>query len=277
MDQNLILSQQIEDLLVAKNPRGMQDIQPALKTGSYLRAAQLMSRCKGTVLIATGFPVKGTFETDGPVGAIALYQALSKLGANPILVCGEPLASVVGGEYQLLRLPTGDSAFSAKQVLEDSQPELIICIELPGRAEDGNYYNMRGVDISEQVMGFDEVVLQRSCPTIGIGDGGNEVGMGKLKDKLSELDITPCVTSCDELVIADVSNWAAHGLIAMLSRLTGENLLEGWDNQACLKYFAERGSVDGVTGESTLTEDGYPGDVAEQLIKHLQQMICLDE
>jgi DNA-binding MurR/RpiR family transcriptional regulator len=70
---DLQTSQAIEDLLVARNPRGMQTVQQALEPGYILRAAKLIQQAKGNVLIGTGFPVDKTFETDGPLGAIALY------------------------------------------------------------------------------------------------------------------------------------------------------------------------------------------------------------
>jgi D-glutamate cyclase-like, C-terminal len=274
MKQHLELSQQIENLLVARNPRGMKTIQSALKPGYYMRAAMLMAPCKGTVMIATGFPVSGTFETDGPVGAIALYQAFSMLGATPILVCGKPLASAIQGDYRVHCMSLGEKGQAeAQQILNTYQPELMISIELPGRAKDGKYYNMRGMDISDQVIFFDDMVKLAHCPTIGIGDGGNETGMGKIYDALSCLDIIPCATSCDELVIADVSNWAAHGLIAMLSILAGKNMQGEWNNRHCLEYFVERGSVDGVTGEKTLTEDGFPCKVTESVIAELEHMV----
>lgn len=275
MTKSLVISQQIENVLVARNPRGMKTLQAALVPGYYLRAAQLIARCSGTVFIATGFPVKGTFESDGPLGAVALYRTIAALGANPVLVCGEPLASAIDGDYQVLALPTGSAHISVLDILDNYQPQLIICIELPGHAVDGHFYNMRGVDISEQVVRFDEVVIQAGCPSIGIGDGGNEVGMGKVADRSASLGIIPCTTDCDELVIADVSNWAAHGLIAMLSVLTGDNLLAAWDNRAHLQYFLERGSVDGVTGEKTLTEDGITCDVTEALIFELGELCGL--
>lgn len=274
MEQHLTLSQQIENLLVVRNPRGMKTIQPVLEPGYYMRAAMLMAPCKGTVIIATGFPVNGTFETDGPVGAIALYQVLSMLGATPILVCGRPLVNAIQGDYRTHCMSLGEKGqVEAQQILNTYQPELMISIELPGRARDGKYYNMRGVDISDQVIFFDEMVKLAHCPTIGIGDGGNETGMGKIYDALSCLDIIPCATSCDELVIADVSNWAAHGLIAMLSILTGKNMWGEWNNRQCLEYLLERGSVDGVTGEKTLTEDGYSCKVTESVIAQLKHII----
>ncbi|MDX2465548.1 MAG: DUF4392 domain-containing protein [Porticoccus sp.] len=278
-ERDLALSQLIENLLVARNPRGMKTIQSALTPGYCLRAAKLMEKCRDSVLIATGFPVNDTFETDGPLGAIALYQALSTQGASPVLVCSNPLAAAIQNDYQVHCLPVGsqeerEPMEQAQQVLDTYQPELIITIELPGRAADGQYYNMRSGDISDQVMFFDDMVVAADCPTIGIGDGGNEVGMGQIVEALSCLDITPCVTNCDELVIADVSNWAAHGLVAMLSILTGKSLLDDWDNRRCLEYFVERGSVDGVTGEHTLTEDGLSCEVTDRVIAELQQIVA---
>jgi hypothetical protein len=282
-NDDLVLSQQIENLLVASNPRGMQTIQSALQSGYYLRAAQMVAQSKGTVLIATGFPVKGTFETDGPLGAVALYRVLSKLGANPVLVCCEPLASALQDDYRVHCMPTGFSGESesevqihsqcqAQKILSTYEPELIITIELPGRAEDRFYYNMKGVNISDQVMGFDDVLLSANCPSICIGDGGNEVGMGNIVDSFSSLDIIPCGTKCDELVLADVSNWAAHGIIAMLSNLIKVDLLGEWDNHHFLEYFSQHGSVDGVTGEKTLTEDGLPCEITDSVINQLRSL-----
>jgi hypothetical protein len=87
-DEELALSRTIEDILVARNLRGMKTVQSHLEPGYCLRAAKILRDCRGIVLIGTGFPVVDTFETDGPVGAIAFYETLEKIGATPILVCG---------------------------------------------------------------------------------------------------------------------------------------------------------------------------------------------
>ena len=274
------LSQQIEDLLVARNLRGMKTVQPALQPGYCMRAARMMLDCTGTVLISTGFPVKDTFETDGPLGAIALYQALAALGATPVLVCGNPLAKALNDAYRVHQFDVNQRTCAAQQVqrrqalqvLDLYQPELVITIELPGRAEDGCYYNMRDVDITPLTICFDDVLLLANCPTVSIGDGGNEVGMGNIADALSSLDIIPSATTCDALIIAGVSNWAAHGLIAMVSYWRGEDMLKGWDNLAVLEYLSQHGGVDGVTGNKTLTEDGLPCDNSEKLIRELRHL-----
>lgn len=270
------VSECIENLLVARNLRGMQSVQSGLKTGYCLRAARRLMSCRGRVLIGTGFPVLDTFESDGPAGAIALYRVLERIGAEPILVCGDTLANAIGGDYCVERLPLGRPAGLSQQVadlLSHHRPELMISIELPGPAGDGRYYNMRGEDISRSTFCFDVFLELSDCPVIAIGDGGNEIGMGNVLDKLDDLAIIPSVTTCDELVIADVSNWGALGLVAMISYCAGEDYLADWDNRAMLEYLACRGSVDGVTLDNTLTEDSLPSETGKALVNSLRELI----
>ncbi len=269
------LSLRIEDLLVERNPRGMKTVQQALEPGYYRRAARLMRNIQGTVLIGTGFPVIDTFETDGPVGAIALYDALQSLGAHPIIVCGAPLSDALADRYRVHDIKVGPHEHrqqEAQAALQTLQPELIISIERPGMAADGNYYNMRGEDISPRAACFDTFMQQAECATIAIGDGGNEIGMGNIQQALQNLDIVPAATTCTELVIADVSNWAAHGLIALLGWWHQRDLLADVDSLAILQYLSDRGSVDGVTRENQLTEDGLPASEGIQVIEALRQL-----
>lgn len=273
--ESLALSQQIEDLMVERNPRGMKTVQAALEPGYYARAAALMHQCQGTVLIGTGFPVLDTFETDGPVGAIALYNALQTLGATPVLVCGAPLAQVLAADYRVHEIKVGphtEQESEAREGLAKYQPSLIISIERPGQAADGKYYNMRSEDISPRAACFDSFLRQADCPSIAIGDGGNEIGMGNIAPALRELNIVAADTGCDELVIADVSNWAALGLIALLGMWQQRDLLADVDSLAVLEYLSARGSVDGVTRENTLTEDNLPASVGIELIQRLRQL-----
>ena len=271
----LTLSQRIEDILVARNLRGMKSVQPHLESGYCLRAAMLLRHCRGNVFIGTGFPVVDTFETDGPVGSIALYESLEALGANPIIVCGKPISAALSSKYRVLEIQVGDhdqKEQEALDALEQYQPEAIVSIERPGQAADGGYYNMRGESISPRTACFDTFLNLSQCPTIAVGDGGNEIGMGNVATTLEQLNIIPSATCCDELLIADVSNWGAHGLIAMLSVLREQDMLLGWDNLASLQYLSERGSVDGVTRENRLTEDGLSADISEKLIKDLRKL-----
>ncbi len=269
------LSQQIEDLLVARNLRGMKDVQPALTPGYYLRAAQLLRNCRGTVLIGTGFPVVDTFETDGPVGALALYKTLETLGATPVIVCGKPISGMLKADYRVHEISVGEHAQreeEAQAALQHYQPSAIISIERPGQAEDGGYYNMRGESISARTACFDAFVRAADCPTIGIGDGGNEIGMGNIRDAISKLNIVPAATCVDELLIADVSNWGAYGLIALLGYWQGRDLLAEIDPLEILRYLSSRGSVDGVTRLNELTEDGLQPSEGDQILADLRRL-----
>jgi hypothetical protein len=267
------LSVAIEGLLVARNPRRMQVARAALVPGYCRRAARLLRGVTGPVLIGTGFPVGETFETDGPVGAIALYRALAALGAEPLLACAPPLSAALAGDFRVLELTARDLSTArrrARQQLAALRPAAVLAIECPGLAADHRYYNMRGEDITVRCAFFDPFLEAAECPTIAIGDGGNEAGMGKIAEAIAGLDIRAAITGCDELLVADVSNWAAYGLIALLGCWGGRDLLGEFSPLATLRYLSERGSVDGVTRENTLTEDGLQPAECLAVIRELR-------
>ena len=267
------LSQAIETLLVSRNLRNMQVAQAALKPAYYLRGAQLLHNVRGNVIIGTGFPVIDTFETDGPVGAIALYDCLQALGAEPIIACGPPLSDALAGDYRVLPLTARDLDAAKEEAvtrLQQLQPAAVISIERPGLAEDGRYYNMRGEDITARCYFFDPFLTLATCPTLAIGDGGNEIGMGKIAEAIATLDIRVAATGCDELLVADVSNWSAYGLIALLAKWSGRDLLAEISPLDILDYLSAHGSVDGVTRQNSLTEDGLAASEGIEVIRQLR-------
>ena len=280
---------------MARNLRGMASVRNALEPGYYLRAASYLRDIRGTVLIGTGFPVINTYETDGPVGALALYQCLEYLGAEPVLVCGTPLSTHLSEDYRVHDIAVGNSAgrvtdsgispirlrggrrkgdpeISTLDALVSLRPSAVVSIERPGLTAAGRYINMRGEDITERCACFDYFVELAGCPTIAIGDGGNEIGMGNVHHVINTLNITPSTTRCDELLVADVSNWGAYGLLAILGYWLGEDLLEKISPREILVYLSERGSVDGVTRENTLTEDGLPAREGESVLDTLRRI-----
>jgi hypothetical protein len=189
------------------------------------------------------------------------------------LVCEAPLCSLLSKDFNTHEIKINeDGKKQAQEALSQYQPALMISIERPGQSSDGRYYNMRGVDISEHCADYDSFMSLATCPTIAIGDGGNEIGMGNITEALEQLDIRSASTGCDELLLADISNWAAHGLVALLSAIRGQDILADWDNKAVLQMLSEGGSVDGVTGENTLTEDGVDSDVTQQLVANLREL-----
>ena len=223
--------------------------------------------------LATGFYVGGSGETDGPPGARALYRALKELGFAPRILTDRYCSGYFPGmdvEEVPLCHPLPEEYVRG---LLARSPVAAIAVERCGRTAQGDYQNMRGVSIREHTAPIDELFLRLPAHilTIGVGDGGNEIGMGAAEQTVREkLALAPCTIPCAHLVVTTVSNWGAYGLCAVLSRLTGQDLLptgeqvEGW-----LHHLNARGSRDGVLGTLTPTVDGFPegteGAVLEQL------------
>ncbi len=259
----------IEALLVQANPRGMATLRQALRPGYLLRAAQQLLKAKGNIAIVTGFPVADTIETDGPAGAQVLYRALAALGQHP----------VIWGEPEMLAQFFPDFAH---QPLTDPLGQLlpfpedlgaVVVIERPGAASDGRFYNIRGQDISERCLCLAPVLADLDCPLIAIGDGGNEVGMGAAGEALKQLPIRPAVSGCDELLIGDVSNWAAYALALMLAAAAQQPLLD-FELSALLDALVRAGAVDGVTAAPTATEDNFPATVGDALIAEIRGILA---
>jgi len=267
----------IEDIILSHGTRGMDRIRSAVPKGSCGRAAKLILENRGRVLIGTGFPVGGSFETDGPIGAIALYRVLEGLGHEPVFGCAPPISQVLAGDFRTLEVPIlGWEATRpmVESALADIRPSVVVSIERPGVAEDGRYYNMRGRDISDFLAKFDLFFELCECPTIGVGDGGNEIGMGNIIKALSHLPITPSVTQCDELVIATVSNWGVYGIIAAMSRELHQDLFGLFEPVEIVRYLVDRGAVDGKTGVAECSEDGFPLSVGLSIIAQLRELIA---
>ena len=234
-----------------------------------IRAARLLLNNNERVLLVTGFPIPPAMraETDGPPGALALYRAVERLG----------------GTTEILTYPEVREALRPFRVRFAEKPEvseysLVVAIETPGRAADGKCYSMSGMEITRET--FDRVVLEArelGIPTIGIGDGGNEAGMGKIKELVERYvplgRKIASVVETDELVLSAVSNWGAYGLVAQLSVELGENLLEGWDEKAVIRAMSEAGLIDGISKDRTPTVDGIGLGVHRGIVGLLKEIV----
>lgn len=265
----LTVSEALETLLVAQNHRGMRDVRATLEPGYLLRAADMIRGCTGRAYILTGFPVAGTFETDGPAGAMALHQLLLQRGAQPTILSDRPITDALSTDFLCAELATGtrgEIADAVSLLYQQAPPDLVISIERPGTAADGHCYNMAGDDISAACSSAEPYLELATCPTIAIGDGGNELGMGKAQAALTALDIRAAISDCDELIVADVSNWAAYALYALVQWLDDKPHDLTLDIQQALAYLVAVGAVDGVTGLPTPTEDGFPANAGPDLL-----------
>ena len=270
------LSERIEDLILQHDNRGMRRLHQAMSPGYCYRAARIILNNKGTVLIGTGFPVSGSFESDGPIGAIALYRTLTELNCKPVFVCAPPISEILSRNFMTYELPLANwekSRSTVTQALKDLKPSLIVSIERPGVTADGRYYNMHRNDISKLTAKYDLFLSESGCPSIAFGDGGNEIGMGNVREALATMNIIPAITTCDELVIASVSNWGVYGVIAALGRMIERDLFHLFDPETIAEYLVDNGCVDGVTTRNESSEDGFPISVGMAIIQQLRDLV----
>ncbi|ASJ12066.1 DUF4392 domain-containing protein [Thermococcus thioreducens] len=223
----------------------------------------------GRVLIITGFPIPPTMraETDGPPGTIAIAKAVEALG----------------GRAEILTYPEVREALEPFRLSFTNRPEiedysLLIALETPGRARDGKCYSMSGLEITREA--FDWAVLKAKelgIPTIGIGDGGNEAGMGNIHGlvvrHIPHGEKIASVVETDELILSAVSNWGAYGLVAQASIELGRKLLPDWDERTIVRIISKLGLIDGVSKAQTPTVDGISLDVHEGIVELLNALV----
>jgi len=88
------------------------------------------------------------------------------------------------------------------------------------------YHDMNGQDVTACHAPLHRIFELANFTTIGIGDGGNEIGMGKvpwsvLAKQIPSGDRIACRVATDWLIPAGVSNWGAYALAAGVCRLRG--------------------------------------------------------
>ena len=103
---------------------------------------------------------------------------------------------------------------------------------------------------------------------IGIGDGGNEVGMGNFTDSLAEImpDYAECLStvSADVAIPVDVSNWGAYALVAALSLYADVWLGHSGEDEVKMSgALLQVGAVDGIKKTPSASVDGF--DLPKQL------------
>uniref|UniRef100_A0A8D0A1I9 D-glutamate cyclase n=1 Tax=Sander lucioperca TaxID=283035 RepID=A0A8D0A1I9_SANLU len=228
------------ETIIGEDP-GQRGIRALFVQDELLRSCLALSHAF-SVAITTGFPTHYMHsppdETDGPPGAIAMATMLLSLGKQVTLVTDrralEMNRAIIDEAVRTGVLKTAIPLIT----FEDSGPDSalhflchhgdpskprydhLVAIERSGRAGDGNYYNMRGINIKHLVDPIDNLfIAAKDLPgitTTGIGDGGNELGMGKLKEKVTTLmpngGLIACVVPADYAITAGVSNWGGYAV-----------------------------------------------------------------
>lgn len=272
----------IEDIILRHGQRGMDVLRPYCGENFCADAAEcIYDTPRGNVLLTTGFYITGCGigETDGPPGTVFLARALEALGFTPVIVTDAHCKAFFDAANLPVLCPDVDAGkdFYAN-ILNEYIPTLLISIERCGENANGDYANMRGVSIAAHTAKADwlfRLGAERGIPTIGVGDGGNEIGMGNVAPVIAErLNLVPCITTVEHLVIATVSNWGAYGLCAYLEQFSGQRLLP--DYEAVMDYLRRivaLGCVDGVTKTQIATVDSYPTEIKKEILDALRRVL----
>jgi hypothetical protein len=268
------------------------------------------------VFIATGAgtpPYLPKGETDGPLGAAALARAIDLgLGGRPIYLCSayqvDPIIAASNaagvtvtdyaeatqrphaGAVEVIPVEPQEGEATARSLMDKYQPVAVIAVERLGPNEKGIIHSVLGQTKGEpdaNLAPMFRLAQESGAFTLGIGDGGNEIGFGRIVEAVREIQDygakcqCPCgsgmatVVATDVLVCASVSNWGAYGVEAMLAFLLEDlNLLhtaelERWMLQEC----ARAGGADGAYGAQMLYVDGLTADVQAALITMLRQIV----
>lgn len=276
------------------------------------------------VLIATGwlnrpYISRRIAESDGPTGAAALARAVQiGLGAVPVLLvepelvpamtavvhaaglsCLELDEAVAAGSPDVLLHPAAvvphpvDPHAADRlttRLLAGHPVGAFIAIEKGGANERGRAHMSQGRECTATVApttGLINGCRERGIATIGIGDGGNEIGMGNAGGSLRQIlpygsdcgcgcggGVVPAVET-DVVLPVTVSNWGGYGICAALATLLDrtEVLHDERTERRLLGACARHGLIDGVTGFTEPTSDGLDEEVHVAVITLLRTLI----
>lgn len=245
-----------------------------------MRAASAFAPLR-KLAVVSGFyvPAAGAPETDGPGGAAILARAFQREGRECEIWTDARCIEVIA-ECAKAAGCAENTARIAPASLKERAPDGIIFVERLGRAADGRYYNFKKQDISEWTAPLDALADEAAglgIHTIGIGDGGNEAGMGNFYAELCAL--LPGYAACLSVVraefalTADVSNWGAYALAEALSFVWGVRRgIEPGEETKMLEAAARAGAADGISGRCETSVDGFCAAALEQKIAELDAL-----
>ncbi|MBX3065003.1 MAG: DUF4392 domain-containing protein [Anaerolineae bacterium] len=251
--------------------------------------------------IITGFPSRsflgrGITETDGPIGAIYLARVLEEvLDAVPVIIIDGALkpscitpsrtagllvtdlekallakrGKVNASAVAFLDCPVDDADAQqvAQRFLSEIKPAALIAVEMPSVASDGFAHTAGGrAIVHEHLAKADHFFFQakeRNILRVGLGDGGNEMGMGNMREAL--MQITPvgetiaAMTDSDVPVVGASSNWAAYAIGVCIEALSGSTKVNrSIDLPAIIQRCADEGMIDGYSVRPEAKVDGTP-------------------
>jgi hypothetical protein len=269
----------------------------------------------GTVLILTGAgyaPSMPQGEDDGPPGVASLARALYKgLGAVPVYVSElchvQPIVASshaaglmvkdfrhardgrLGAAMAVAPPRQADVAAWVREVFETMDPKAVISAERLGPAGDGFLYNLTAqpymgpaTTAEYDVVDISPIVTEasrRGILTIGIGDHGNEIGFGSIRDTVAGAipnGSTLCtVVGTDILLPAMMSNWGCYGIEAALAFiLRASHLIHSpAQEERIIRACQQAGGIDAIHTSTDFGVDGLDGETSMACLQFLGNIV----
>jgi hypothetical protein len=264
------------------------------------------------VFIATGAgtpPNLPQGETDGPVGAAVLARALvvafgvrvvlvtEDAHVAPVMAVAATINAELGGPAAIstvcfpLGLEPGRS--TAQTLMEEYRPSAVVFVERDGPNKEGYFHGVRGDCRNPEDVGhvylLADFARKRGVLTIGVGDGGNEVGFGAVRDAITAVHPlggkslaghesgVVTVTATDVVVSASVSNWGAYAIAAALAAQTRN--IDVLHTQALERELIEAtvnaGARDGATSKAEVAVDGINWQGHTSFVELLRSIVTV--
>ncbi|NEO53518.1 MAG: DUF4392 domain-containing protein [Okeania sp. SIO3B5] len=302
--------EQIESICGRDIGNGIEPLVEAAKGGLLGAARSIAEHPSPHVAIMTGFFVPRATppaaETDGPIGSAHLAAGLLRVGI-PVRLVTDPLclnavkvaAQAAGISAQV---PIDVVPVNAASVEDPSVASIVnawqsaelpvshaIAIERAGPGYDGIVWNMIGKDITADTAPLHLLFTLSEIISIGIGDAGNELGMGTLTKEIIAKGVSTgekiaCSIPCNHLMVCGVSNWGAIGLLTAIALLRPDlksKLTEGLtletDKHILTKIVYEGPAVDGDTAVQALTIETFPWEFHGKVLTEILEAAGLIE
>ena len=302
-DRDLDKIARLESICSRDVGRGIDSLAKVAKGGLLGASRSIAEHPCPSVAIITGFfmpygnPPRP--ETDGPIGCALLAASLFEVGI-PVRIVTDSLCfqtvktAVIAAGYNdipldIVAVGVSDRQHSVTSLLEfwkslASPISHIISIERAGPNKNGIVHNMRGQDVTAYTAPL-HLLLSEKIISVGIGDGGNELGMGNIPREIVTSSIRhgeeiACKIKCDYLIVCGVSNWGATGILLALSLLrpdwkaaiikklnpeTEFHILETLVNQGL--------AIDGIRGIPSLSVDNLSWEFHAEVLKSAIEVI----
>ncbi len=270
---------------------------------------------RDSVLILTGAgyaPTMPKGESDGPPGAASIARILYKgLGAVPVYVSepchadpiiasshaaglmvksfGDARDRQLGAALELGPATQADVPGWVEDVLARTQPKAVISTERLGPGTDGYMHYatalpLQGPDkaCTADVVDISPIVVaarKRGILTIGIGDHGNELGFGAIREAVVQAmpkgDILCTTVATDIVLPAMMSNWGCYGIEAALAWLLKKpELLHSPAQEArIIRACLDAGGLEAMYCTTDFIVDNLAGETSMAVLQFLKDIV----